>query len=102
MAVMAPDTEQDHPGPGTGSGAGSATDSGPDSGPDFARVRAAGRVVKAFVVDYEPARYTGEDSLTLLKFFTELERIAGAAKTLAAAQVASSNLHARTGDRWGR
>jgi len=99
MAVMAPDTEQDHPGPGTGSGAGSGPDSGPDFGPDFARVRAAGRVVKAFVVDYEPDRYTGEDSLTLLKFFTELERIAGAAKTLAAAQVASSNLHARTGDR---
>jgi len=99
MAVTAPDTEQDHPGPGTGSGPGSATDSGPDFGPDFARVRAAGRVVKAFVVDYEPARYTGEDSLTLLKFFTELERIAGAAKTLAAAQVASSNLHARTGER---
>ena len=99
MAVTAPDTEQDRTGPGTGSGAGSATDSGPDSGPDFARVRAAGRVVKAFVVDYEPARYTGEDSLTLLKFFTELERIAGAAKTLAAAQVATSNLHARTGER---
>ena len=91
MAVMAPDTGQDRTGPDTGSG--------PGSTPDFAQVRAAGRVVRAFVVDYVPARYTGEDSLTLLKFFTELERIAGAAKTLAAAQVATSNLHARTGER---
>src|ERR1700692_3975720 len=93
MAVTAPDTEQN----GTGSDTGPHF--GADTGPDFARTRAAGEVVKAFVARYEAGRYSGEDSVTLLKFFTELERTAMAAKARGAARVARSNIHPRTGHR---
>ena len=93
MAVTAPDTEQNGTGPDTGPGTGS------DTGPDFACTRAAGEVLKAFVSGYEAGRYSGDDSVTLLKFFTEMERTAMAGKTLAAARVAGSNIHTRTGHR---
>jgi hypothetical protein len=89
MAVTATDTEQNDTGPGSDS----------ETGPDFARARAAGEVVKAFVAHYEAGRYSGDDSVTLLKFFTEMERTAMAGKTLAAARVARSNVHTRTGHR---
>ena len=89
MAVTAPDTEQNGTGP----------DADPGTGPDFAHTRAAGEVMKAFVAHYEAGRYSGDDSVTLLKFFTEMERTAVAGKTLAAARVAGANLHSRTGHR---
>jgi hypothetical protein len=70
-----------------------------DSAPDFAAVRAAGEVVKAFVSSLESERYSGADSVTLITFFTEMERTATAGKTLAAHRVDASNVHLMSGHR---
>jgi hypothetical protein len=81
MAVMAPPSEPT------------------DRDPDFAEARSCGEVVKAFVASLETGRYSGDDSVSLMTFFTEMERAAVAGKTLAAHRVEASNIHHRTGHR---
>jgi hypothetical protein len=95
MAVTAPDTEHTE----TETGHSGQSGTGSDTGPDVAAVRAAGQVVKRFVSGFEAGRYSGDDSVTLLTVFTDLERTALAGKTLAAARVAQSNVHTRAGHR---
>ena len=70
-----------------------------DTGSELALVRSAGEVVKGFVAGFEAGRYSGDDSVTLLTLFTDLERTALAGKTLVAARVAESNVHTRAGHR---
>ncbi len=70
-----------------------------DRAPDLAAARAAGEVVKAFVAELEAACYSGADSVSLVTFFTEMERTAVAGKTLAARRVEESNVHLLRGHR---
>ena len=70
-----------------------------DRAPDLAAARAAGEVVKAFVAGLEAACYSGADSVSLVTFFTEMERTAVAGKTLAARRVEESNVHLLRGHR---
>ncbi len=70
-----------------------------DRTPDVAAARAAGEIVKAFVAGLESACYSGADSVTLVTFFTEMERTAVAGKTLAARRVEESNVHLLRGHR---
>jgi hypothetical protein len=89
MAAIAPDAQVTD----------TDTDTDTDTGPDFAHTRAAGEIMKSFVARFEAGRYSGDDAVTLLRFFTEMERTAVAGKTLAAARVAESNVHTRAGHR---
>ncbi len=70
-----------------------------DRTPDVAAARAAGEIVKTFVAGLESARYSGADSVSLVAFFTEIERTAVAGKTLAARRVEESNVHLLRGHR---
>ncbi len=70
-----------------------------DRTPDVAAARAAGEIVKTFVAGLESACYSGADSVSLVAFFTEMERTAVAGKTLAARRVEESNVHLLRGHR---
>ena len=56
-------------------------------------------VVASFVASFEPGRYDPEDAARLVATFTRAERLCGAGKTLAAARVAESPRHLRSGHR---
>ena len=70
-----------------------------DSPPAFADAEAAGRVLARFVAALESERYTGDDSIALVRLFTTVERTASAGKTLAARRVEEANVHRLTGHR---
>jgi hypothetical protein len=56
-------------------------------------------VIASFVSGFEPGRYAGEDAATLVAWFTRAERLCAAGKTVAAARVAESRGHLRSGHR---
>jgi hypothetical protein len=56
-------------------------------------------VIAAFVSGFEAGRYAGEDAATLVAWFTRAERLCAAGKTVAAARVAESRGHLRSGHR---
>ena len=60
---------------------------------------AAVEVIATFVADFEPGRYQPDDAARLVSTFDRLERLGGAGKTLAAARMAESHPHRRTGHR---
>jgi hypothetical protein len=68
-----------------------------DEGPDTAAFLSAVEVVASFTTAFVPGRYSGEDAGRLLSAFTRVERLGVAGKTLAAARVAESGAHLRTG-----
>ena len=70
-----------------------------DTPPAVADAEAAGRVLARFVAALESERYTGGDSIALVRLFTTVERTASAGKTLAARRVEEANLHRLTGHR---
>jgi hypothetical protein len=70
-----------------------------DTPPAMADAEAAGRVLARFVATLESERYTGGDSIALVRLFTAVERTASAGKTLAARRVEEANLHRLTGHR---
>jgi hypothetical protein len=80
VAVTAPDTDTDTP-------------------PAVADAEAAGQVLARFVAAMESERYTGDDSIALVRLFTTVERTASAGKTLAARRVEEANVHRLTGHR---
>ncbi len=67
--------------------------------PDFAEAEGAGAVLARFVAALEAERYSGDDSVTLVTFFTRMERLCGAAKALAARRVEEARSHLRSGHR---
>jgi hypothetical protein len=56
-------------------------------------------VIASFVSGFEAGRYAGEDAATLVAWFTRAERLCAAGKTVAAARVAESRGHLRSGHR---
>ncbi len=70
-----------------------------DTPPAVADAEEAGRVLARFVATLESERYTGGDSIALVRLFTAVERTASAGKTLAARRVEEANLHRLTGHR---
>jgi len=65
----------------------------------FADAEAAGEVLAGFVADMEAERYSVQDSLTLVRLFTKVERTAQAGKALAADRVAHGPAHVHSGHR---
>ncbi len=89
MALVAPETGRTRTG----------GRSGPSPDPDFAEAEGAGAVLARFVAALEAERYSGDDSVTLVTFFTRMERLCGAAKALAARRVEEARSHLRSGHR---
>ncbi len=89
MALVAPETGRTR----TGGRSGRSPD------PDFAEAEGAGAVLARFVAALEAERYSGDDSVTLVTFFTRMERLCGAAKALAARRVEEARSHLRSGHR---
>jgi hypothetical protein len=72
---------------------------GPSGAPDFAEAERAGAVLARYVAALETERYTGDDAVRLVTFFTTLERLGVAGKALAARRVEESKSHLRSGHR---
>jgi hypothetical protein len=73
--------------------------SGSSLDPDFAEAEGAGATLARFVAALEAERYSGDDSVTLVTFFTRMERLCGAGKALAARRVEEARSHLRSGHR---
>ena len=80
-------------------GTGRSGPTGPSGAPDFAEAERAGAVLARYVAALETERYTGDDAVTLVSFFTTLERLGVAGKALAARRVEESKSHLRSGHR---
>jgi hypothetical protein len=95
MALAAPETRAN----GTGRPSGKSGRSGSSLDPDFAEAEGAGATLARFVAALEAERYSGDDSVTLVTFFTRMERLCGAGKALAARRVEEARSHLRSGHR---
>ncbi len=82
---------------GGGAGGGGAGGGGAGQTTETDALSAAIEVIAAFVADFEPGLYSGDDAATLVSRFCRAERLCGAGKTLAAARVAESNRPERSG-----
>jgi hypothetical protein len=69
------------------------------SSTEAAALSSAIDVIARFVSGFEAGRYAGQDAATLVAWFTRAERLCAAGKTLAAARVAESRGHLRSGHR---
>jgi hypothetical protein len=54
-------------------------------------------IISSFVSNFDPGRYSADDTATLVSWFCRAERLCGAGKTLAAARVAESNRPEQSG-----
>ncbi len=70
-----------------------------DSSSEAAVLNSAIEEIASFVSGFEAGRYAGEDAATLVAWFTRAERLCAAGKTVAAARVAESRGHLRSGHR---
>jgi hypothetical protein len=69
------------------------------SSAEAADLSSAIEAIASFVSGFEAGRYAGEDAATLVAWFTRAERLCAAGKTVAAARVAESHGHLRSGHR---
>src|SRR5437870_1408205 len=66
---------------------------------ELAELKGAVKTIRRIVADLEPGRVRGDDALTWLSAFVDVERLGAAGRTLMAARVEQSNVWRQSGER---